>query len=86
MGGGGNFPGDKFPGGQFSGEQFSGGAIFLGNLFPGDNFDGGIFPSTPGQLTSKNAVAAVISLHIVCLENPENQNSEITANTSEVGT
>ena len=34
----------------------------------------------------KNAVTAVISLHMVCLENPENQNSEIAANTSEAGT
>ena len=34
----------------------------------------------------KNAVTAVISLCIVCLENPENQNSEIAANTSEAGT
>ena len=28
----------------------------------------------------KNAVKAVISLYMVCLENPENQNSEIAAN------
>ena len=34
----------------------------------------------------KNAVTAVISLYMVSLENPENQNSEIKANTSEAGT
>ena len=34
----------------------------------------------------KNAVAAVISLYVVCLENLENQNSEIAANTCEAGT
>ena len=34
----------------------------------------------------KNAVTAVISLHMVSLENPENQTSEIAANTSEAGT
>ena len=28
----------------------------------------------------------VISLHMLCLENPENQNSEIAANASEAGT
>ena len=33
----------------------------------------------------KNAATAVISLYMVCLENTENQNSEITANTSEAG-
>ena len=30
--------------------------------------------------------AAVISLYMVWIENPENQNSEISANTSEAGT
>ena len=34
----------------------------------------------------KNAVVAVISLYMMCLENPENQNSEIVANKSEAGT
>ena len=34
----------------------------------------------------KNAVTVVISLYMVSLENPENQNSEIAANTSESGT
>ena len=34
----------------------------------------------------KNAVTTVIILYMVCLENPENQNSEIAANTSEAGT
>ena len=34
----------------------------------------------------KNVVTAVVSLYMVNLENPENQNSEITANTSEAGT
>ena len=34
----------------------------------------------------KDAVTAVISLCMVCLENPENQNSEIVANTSEAVT
>ena len=34
----------------------------------------------------KNAVTAVIILYMVSLENPENQNSEIAANTSEAGT
>ena len=34
----------------------------------------------------KNAIIAVISLHTLCLENPENQNSEIAANASEAGT
>ena len=34
----------------------------------------------------KNAIIAVISLHMLCLENPENQNSEIAANVSETGT
>ena len=34
----------------------------------------------------KNNVTAVISLYMVSLENPENQNSEIAANTSESGT
>ena len=34
----------------------------------------------------KNAVAAVISLYVVYLENLENQNSEIAANTCEAGT
>ena len=34
----------------------------------------------------KNAVAAVISLYMVNLKNPENQNSEIVTNTSEAGT
>ena len=33
----------------------------------------------------KNAVTAVISLYMVCLESPENQNSEIAPNTSEAG-
>ena len=33
-----------------------------------------------------NIVTANISLHMVCLENPENENSEIAANTSEAGT
>ena len=36
--------------------------------------------------TIKNAVAAVISLCMVCPENSENKNFEIAANTSEVGT
>ena len=35
---------------------------------------------------TKNAVTTLISLYMVCLENPENQNSEIAANTSEAGT
>ena len=35
---------------------------------------------------SKNTVTAVISLYMVCLVNPENENSEIAANTSEAGT
>ena len=35
---------------------------------------------------AKNAVTALISLYMVCLENSENQNSEIAANTSEAGT
>ena len=30
----------------------------------------------------KNAFAAVISLYMVCVENPKNQNSEIAANTN----
>ena len=34
----------------------------------------------------KMLVTAVISLYMVSLENPENQNSEIAANTSEAGT
>ena len=34
----------------------------------------------------KNAVTAVISLHMVSLKNLENQNSEIAANTSEAST
>ena len=34
----------------------------------------------------KNAVTAVISLCMVCLENPENQDPEIAANTSKAGT
>ena len=34
----------------------------------------------------KNAVVAFISLYMMGLENPENQNSEIAANTSEAGT
>ena len=34
----------------------------------------------------KNAVTAVVSLYMVNLENPENQNSEIAANASEAGT
>ena len=34
----------------------------------------------------KNAITVVISLYMVSLENPENQNSEIAANTSEAGT
>ena len=34
----------------------------------------------------KNAVTAIISLYVVCLENLENQNSEIAANTCEAGT
>ena len=34
----------------------------------------------------KNAVNAVISLCIVSLENPENQNSEIGASTNEAAT
>ena len=34
----------------------------------------------------KDAVTAVLSLCMVCLKNPENQNSEIAANTSEAGT
>ena len=34
----------------------------------------------------KNAVTAVVSLFMVNLENPENQNSEIAANASVTGT
>ena len=34
----------------------------------------------------KMLFTAVISLYMVSLENPENQNSEIAANTSEAGT
>ena len=34
----------------------------------------------------KNAVTAVISLHMMSLENPKNQNSKVAANTSEAGT
>ena len=34
----------------------------------------------------KNALTAVVSFYMVNLENPENQNSEIAANTSEAGT
>ena len=34
----------------------------------------------------KNAITVAISLYMVSLENPENQNSEIAANTSEPGT
>ena len=34
----------------------------------------------------KKAVTAVIGLYMVCQKNPENQNSEIAANTSEAGT
>ena len=34
----------------------------------------------------KNAVTAAFSLYMVCLESPENQNSEIAPNTSEAGT
>ena len=34
----------------------------------------------------ENGVTAVISLYMLGLENPENQNSEITANTSKAGT
>ena len=34
----------------------------------------------------KNAVTAVVNLYMVNLENPEIQNSEIAANTSEAGT
>ena len=34
----------------------------------------------------KIAVTAIISLYIVSLENPEYQNTEIAANTSEAGT
>ena len=34
----------------------------------------------------KNAITVVISLYMVSLENPENQNSEIAANTSEACT
>ena len=34
----------------------------------------------------KNAVIAVASLYMVNLENPENENSEIEANTGEAGT
>ena len=34
----------------------------------------------------KTAVTAVVSLYMVNLENPENQNSKIAANTSEAGT
>ena len=34
----------------------------------------------------KNAVTTVFSLFMVSLENPENQNSEIAANTSDAGT
>ena len=33
-----------------------------------------------------NALTTVVSLSMVSLENPENQNSEIAANTSEAGT
>ena len=31
----------------------------------------------------KNAIIAIFSLYMVCLENPENQNFEIAVNTSE---
>ena len=34
----------------------------------------------------KNAVIVVIGLYVVSLENPENQNSKIAANTSETDT
>ena len=34
----------------------------------------------------KNALVAFISLYMMSLENPENRNSEIAANTSEAGT
>ena len=34
----------------------------------------------------KNATTVVISLYMMSLENPENQNSEIAANSSEAGT
>ena len=34
----------------------------------------------------KNAVIAVISLYMVSLENPENQNFEIATNASKAGT
>ena len=34
----------------------------------------------------QNAVTAVASLYMVNLENPENQNSQITANTGEADT
>ena len=34
----------------------------------------------------KNALTTVVSLSTVSLENPQNQNSEIAANTSEAGT
>ena len=34
----------------------------------------------------KNALTTVVSLSMVSLENPENQNSEIAANASEAGT
>ena len=33
----------------------------------------------------KNAITVVISSYMVCLENLENKNSEIAANTSEAG-
>ena len=34
----------------------------------------------------KNAITIVVSLYMVSIENPENQNSEIAANISEAGT
>ena len=34
----------------------------------------------------KIAVTAIVSLHMVCQENPENQNSKIAANANEAGT
>ena len=34
----------------------------------------------------KNSFTAVVSLYMVNLKNPENQNAEIAANTSEAGT
>ena len=46
-----------------------------------------IWPSLLLLILIKNAIKNVaISLYMVSLENPKNQNSEIVANTSEAGT